>query len=158
MTRNPACFDRSLAEGHITASAWLTDRSGDRVLLTHHRKLERWLQLGGHADGDRDTLQVAITEAREESSLEVAVVSGAILDLDAHVIPARKDEPEHWHFDVRYALVARSEEFQVSEESLELSWVPIDQLDEYAVNDSILRMARKWKVLKKSTQSLSIGR
>src|SRR4051794_7952145 len=60
------CFHRSLAIGHLTGSAWLLDTTGGRVLLTHHRKLDRWIQLGGHADGDPDLLGVALREAREE--------------------------------------------------------------------------------------------
>ena len=59
------CFDRSLENGHVTGSCWLVDRAGDRVLLTHHKKLNKWLQLGGHADGDPDVLRVALKEGSE---------------------------------------------------------------------------------------------
>jgi 8-oxo-dGTP pyrophosphatase MutT (NUDIX family) len=115
------------------------------VLLTHHRKLGRWLQLGGHSDGDPDTLGVAQTEASEESGLCVRPLSEAVFDLDVHEIPARKGDPAHWHFDVRFALqVTGSEDFRVSGESLDLAWVPIDRLGEYTDEASMLRMARKW--------------
>ena len=63
---DPAVFERSHLAGHFTGSAWLVSADGERVLLTHHRKLGRWLQLGGHADGDADLAQVALREAEEE--------------------------------------------------------------------------------------------
>jgi 8-oxo-dGTP pyrophosphatase MutT (NUDIX family) len=143
---NPACFDRELLEGHITGSAWLVDGSGTRVLLTHHRKLGRWLQLGGHSDGNPDTLAVALQEAREESGLALAALSGEIFDLDIHEIPTRGAEPAHYHFDVRFALQAVGDEtFQISRESLDLAWVPLEELPQYSNEESVLRMARKWR-------------
>ena len=79
---NRDCFERHLAEGHLTGSAWILDRSRTRALLTHHRKLDCWIQLGGHADGDSDLLRVAAREAREESGLAVEPLAdpGEVLD------------------------------------------------------------------------------
>lgn len=140
------CFERDLWAGHITGSAWLVDRAGARVLLTHHRKLGRWLQLGGHSDGDPATLDVARKEAAEESGLAVRALSDEIFDIDLHEIPARRQDPAHYHFDVRFALtVEDSEAFRVSAESLELAWVPIDELPAYTDEYSVLRMAEKWR-------------
>jgi 8-oxo-dGTP pyrophosphatase MutT (NUDIX family) len=140
------CFDRDLWEGHVTGSAWLVDASGGRVLLTHHRKLGRWLQLGGHSDGQPEPLGVALKEAREESGLEVRSLSSEIFDLDIHEIPARREDPAHYHYDVRFAIqVVGSEAFRVSVESLDLAWVPIDRLEDYSDEESVLRMARKWQ-------------
>jgi 8-oxo-dGTP pyrophosphatase MutT (NUDIX family) len=139
------CFERDLWAGHVTGSAWLVNSARDAVLLTHHRKLGRWLQLGGHSDGNPDPLAVSLTEAREESGLEVAPLSPVVFDLDIHEIPARKQDPAHFHFDVRFALtVTRSEVFRVSPESLDLAWVPIERLADYTDEESMLRMARKW--------------
>ncbi|MEM7014452.1 MAG: NUDIX hydrolase [Verrucomicrobiota bacterium] len=140
------CFERSLAIGHVTGSCWIVDAAGERVLLTHHRKLQKWLQLGGHADGDSDVLRVALREAEEESGLsQIEPVSVEIFDLDIHKIPARKSEPEHEHFDVRFALQHRGDgAFQVSEESLDLAWIPIAELETVTTEESMLRMARKW--------------
>ena len=139
------CFERDLWVGHITGSAWLLNADRSAVLLTHHRKLERWLQLGGHSDGNPDPLAVALTEAREESGLQVAPLQRVIFDLDIHEIPARKQDPAHFHFDVRFALqVVGDESFRVSEESLDLAWVPIARLGEFTDEESMLRMARKW--------------
>jgi 8-oxo-dGTP pyrophosphatase MutT (NUDIX family) len=138
------CFERDCWAGHITGSAWLVNGSGTHVLLTHHRKLDRWLQVGGHSDGVADTLTVAITEAEEESGLPVRVLDKRIFDLDVHEIPARKSDPAHYHYDVRFVLEAREENFQVSPESHDLAWVPVDGLREYTGEESVLRMARKW--------------
>lgn len=139
-------FDREHAAGHFTGSAWLVSADGERVLLTHHRKLNRWLQLGGHADGDADLARVALREAEEESGLTDLVVENIIFDMDRHMIPARANEPEHWHYDVRYVVRATgSEAFAVSEESLALAWKSIRQLAEDPLADeSLQRMARRW--------------
>jgi 8-oxo-dGTP pyrophosphatase MutT (NUDIX family) len=141
----PRCFHRDCWAGHITGSAWLVDRTGDHVLLTHHRKLDIWVQLGGHSDGDPDTPAVARREAEEESGLRVQLLEPEIFDLDIHVIPARQHDPEHLHFDVRYAFVTRSgHNYRVSDESHDLAWVPVQRLHEYSREESMLRMARKW--------------
>lgn len=142
--RNP--FDRGNAHGHFTGSAWLVDASGERVLLTHHRKLQRWLQLGGHADGDSDLASVALREAGEESGLQGLTVEPGIFDVDQHWIPERKPEPGHWHYDVRYVVrTGGSEDFIVSDESLELAWVSIGELaSAQGTDESLRRMAHKW--------------
>lgn len=95
-------FVRERIAGHFTGSAWLVSGDGQRVMLTHHRKLDRWLQLGGHADGDADLAAVALREAEEESGLPgLSLESAAIFDLDRHWIPARGEVAGHWHYDVR---------------------------------------------------------
>jgi 8-oxo-dGTP pyrophosphatase MutT (NUDIX family) len=139
-------YSRERTTGHFTGSAWVVSADGQRTLLTHHRKLDRWLQPGGHADGDVDLARVALREAEEETGLRDLVVEEAIFDLDRHAIPARGPDPEHWHFDVRFVVRATgSEDFVVSEESHALAWRGIaDLLDEPHVDDSVRRMARKW--------------
>ncbi len=139
-------FERELAIGHFTGSAWLVSADGTRVLLTHHRKLGRWLQLGGHADGDTDLARVALREAGEESGLDRLVVEPAIFDLDRHRIPARGADPEHWHYDVRYVVHAGANEaFVVSDESHALAWREIAEVAQDASADpSVRRMAMKW--------------
>lgn len=141
-----ALFERSHPPGHFTGSAWLVSADGERVLLTHHRKLGRWLQLGGHADGDADLAQVARREAEEESGLVDLVVDAAIFDIDRHAIPARGSEPEHWHYDVRFVVRAMgSEDFAISEESLALAWKPVAEIaGDPSADESLRRMARKW--------------
>ncbi|MGN6281352.1 NUDIX hydrolase [Frateuria sp.] len=142
----PEAFERTHASGHFTGSAWLVSADGERVLLTHHRKLGRWLQLGGHADGDPDLARVALREAEEESGLVDLVVEPEIFDLDRHLIPARGSEPAHWHYDVRYVVRATaSEAFAVSEESFDLAWHSIRAIAQDPLADeSLRRMASRW--------------
>ncbi|WP_460832676.1 NUDIX hydrolase [Lysobacter humi (ex Lee et al. 2017)] len=139
-------FARERLAGHFTGSAWLVDRTGERVLLTHHRKLARWLQLGGHADGDADLARVALREAEEESGLTGLTLESGLFDLDRHWIPERHDVPAHWHYDARFVVRAGDDEaFVVGEESLDLAWRRVDSLvDDPDADDSVRRMARKW--------------
>lgn len=143
--QHSTCFERSLLEGHITGAAWILDRRRERVLLTHHRKLNAWLQPGGHADGDPDIRAVAAREADEETGLPgLRFLSESIFDLDIHRIPARGDIPEHLHYDVRFALQATdSEDYVVSDESHDLAWVPIEDVESYTTEESILGMVCK---------------
>ncbi|WP_196239474.1 NUDIX hydrolase [Dyella monticola] len=142
----PGVFLREHATGHFTGSAWLVSADGERVLLTHHRKLGHWLQLGGHADGDVELARVALREAEEESGLDGLQVDDDIFDLDCHLIPARGNESEHWHYDVRYVVRATHNEcFIVSDESLDLAWKPIRAIAaDMQADASLQRMARKW--------------
>lgn len=143
------CFDRSLAIGHVTGSAWITDQDRSHVLLTHHGKLDKWLQLGGHADGNPDVLQVALREAGEESGLtSLRPVRESIFDVDIHLIPARKTEPEHYHYDVRYLLEAdRGEPLQISSESKDLQWIRLTDVTRLTTEESVLRMVRRQQML-----------
>lgn len=146
---DPLAFARERLAGHFTGSAWLVSQDGQRVLLTHHRKLQRWLQLGGHADGDADLAGVALREAEEESGLCGLTLEGEVFDLDRHWIPERGEVPGHWHYDVRYVIRAGADEaFAVSEESLALAWVPIQALlIDPSADESLQRMARLWRAL-----------
>ena len=143
------CFNRQLSSGHITGSAWVLNRDGSEVLLTHHRKLDCWLQLGGHADGESEVLAVAIKEAEEESGLTgFTHIGPGIFDIDIHAIPARKNEPEHLHYDVRYVLrVDGSTEYTVSDESHDLRWVKPDDVKTLTSEESMARMVSKWKAM-----------
>ena len=143
---NADAFERSNQEGHFTGSAWLVSADGRRVLLMHRRKLGRWLQPGGHADGDVDLARVALREAQEETGVTDLCVDGDIFDIDRHRIPARANEPEHWHYDVRYVVRARTgESFVVNAESHALAWRPVDEVAaDGTLDPSLRRMARKW--------------
>jgi 8-oxo-dGTP pyrophosphatase MutT (NUDIX family) len=142
---HPDCFLRSCLEGHLTGSAWVVNRERTMTLLTHHRKLGKWLQLGGHADGEYDLLGVAQREAEEESGLrKVAPPTLKLFDVDRHRIPARKEVAEHWHFDLRFLFEADPKEaLTVSHESKELAWVGLDQVTSLNAEESMARLVRK---------------
>lgn len=142
----PVAFTRNRLAGHFTASCWLVSADGDRALLTHHRKLDRWLQPGGHADGDANLARVALREAEEETGVPELALEGGIFDIDRHRIPARAHEPEHWHYDVRYVIRAGADErFVVSDESHDLAWRPVTAIvSDPDYDGSLRRMARIW--------------
>ena len=143
---NVNCFERSLEIGHITASCWLLSRDGSSALMTHHAKLDQWLQLGGHCDGEADVLAVALKEAREESGInEIRPVSEDIFDIDIHLIPANNREKEHFHYDIRFLLqVDSDEQFVVSDESKQLQWVSKSFNELPTENKAVVRMFKKW--------------
>jgi 8-oxo-dGTP pyrophosphatase MutT (NUDIX family) len=146
VSSQPDCYKRELQIGHVTGSAWVVNRAGTHVLLTHHKKLNLWVQLGGHADGDADVFRVARREAEEESGLDrLEPVSEQLFDIDVHQIPARGNEPAHLHWDLRYAFrTAGGEAYRVSEESHDLRWIEIKSLQSVTAEESMLRMSRKW--------------
>lgn len=142
---NSDCFERHASAGHITGSALVTNFDYSKVLLTLHSKLNIWLQLGGHADGEGHIEQVALREAFEEAGLtrlglanielwakkqgDDAAVAGTTwipFDLDVHLIPARKSEAAHFHYDVRYLVVVDCAlPIVLSDESHDLRWMPL---------------------------------
>jgi 8-oxo-dGTP pyrophosphatase MutT (NUDIX family) len=148
----PRAYHRDHLPGHMTGSAWIVDETGEFVLLTHHAKLDKWLQPGGHADGEEEIFNVGIREAREETGLQtLTVLSTNIFDIDIHLIPARGDFPAHNHYDIRVLLQGRRDEpLLISEESHDLAWVHINELAKRTKgNTSMLRMALKGKAFLK---------
>jgi 8-oxo-dGTP pyrophosphatase MutT (NUDIX family) len=149
------CFERTCRPGHVTASAWVTTPAADRFLLVHHRRLDRWLQPGGHMDGDGDVAAAALREVREETGLQdLRLADGAAdltpLDLDIHIIPPRLDaagavvEDAHEHHDVRLWVIADGDLApQVSDESHAVRWFTADELHAVTDEESVLRMWRK---------------
>lgn len=149
ITHNPDCFERSLKIGHTTASAWLLDKTGDHALLLHHKKLNRWLQLGGHCDGEHNVIAVAIKEAQEESGIiNIKPVSSAIFDVDVHLIPANSRDAAHYHYDIRFLLQVTSDETIVqNHESNELRWFNKNKNELPTDERSVVRMFEKWCAL-----------
>jgi 8-oxo-dGTP pyrophosphatase MutT (NUDIX family) len=138
---------RARLEGHLTGSAFVLDARRERVLLLHHRRLDRWLQPGGHGEGEVDPRQIALREVEEETGLSAAQLlpfpDERILDVDVHAIPARPGEPEHLHLDLRFGFVAREgSEPRVSHESKALRWVPLAEPSALA-DAALVRALRK---------------
>jgi len=131
---------------HLTASCWILNPSADAILLLHHRKLDRWLQPGGHIeDCDNSWLEAALREAREETGIEsFQLLQEGIFDFDIHTIPARGDIPEHKHFDARFLLQAQQTNLNLSEESNDLQWFSPDKAASVIGGDPVMdRMLEK---------------
>lgn len=149
------CFERSCRPGHVTGAAWILSSDRRHVLLTHHRRLDRWLQLGGHADGQCDVAEVALREAREESGMrhfQLTPVAGAPLplDVDVHEVPPQYDisgrliEEAHEHHDIRFLMIANpGQELTVSDESRDLRWFVPEDVPTVTDEPSVLRMLHK---------------
>ena len=146
-----ACFSRTAFPAHFTGSALVVNADGSRALLHHHRKLDRWLQFGGHCDGDENVLRVAQREALEESGIDGLIVASARpFDLDIHEIPAHAAEPAHWHYDLRYVFIApQGAVHRRSAESNELRWFTADELERLPLDPGLQRMLRKWRSLQR---------
>ena len=164
---NPNCFESTHpprrgeeAEedmGHITGSAWVLDSDRKSVLLTHHKKLNKWLQLGGHSDGESNVIKTALREAIEESGIQkIRLVSEDIFDIDVHEFPQKKGALAHLHYDVRFCFIAEHENFVISDESNNLSWVPVEEIHAGDFEKSLKRMASKSLKLASANVSLDI--
>ena len=142
---DPRWWERSNPRGHVTASAWIVSADRSAALLVHHRKLNRWLQPGGHIESDTSVHAAAFREAREESGLaSLRPRERSIFDLDIHRIPARDDFPAHEHLDVRFLFEADSTEIpDCSTESYAVRWWPLHELSTSMTDESVLRMVRK---------------
>lgn len=148
------CFDRSLATGHVTGSAWVLNPARSHVLMLHHRKLDLWLQPGGHADGDPDITRVVLKETAEEAGVEpeqVRLVRDDVFDVDVHTVHASGRDPRHEHFDIRF-LVEIDDRVPLlgNDESHEVGWVPLGQVARFNNARSIYRMVQKTRRLKEA--------
>lgn len=149
VSNNEECFERTLIIGHVTASGWIVSEDRAKVLLMHHRKLDKWFQPGGHCDGHPDVRQVARKEVEEETGLqEFRLVSDQIFDVDIHEIPANTKDSAHFHYDIRFLFEADDARPILGNiESKEVKWVDLESVAGYNDSESILRMARKISVL-----------
>jgi len=141
---HPDCLLRSNLAGHLTGSAFVVDRDRKRLLLIHHKSLDRWLQPGGHADGDPDLAAVARREVLEETGLgDLELLVPGPFDLDIHTIPEKRGVPAHLHYDVRFLLAAEGSLTlrRAEREVNEAVWVPLKGLAELRLDASVLRPA-----------------
>lgn len=142
INKNPNCFDRA-NKGHITSSIWIVNAQQTHALLTHHKKFNLWVQLGGHNDGEFDCKKVAAKEALEESGIQnLTFLEEGVFDIDIHPIASQCTN----HYDIRYLMQAPANNiFTVSDESHNLAWVPLNQIATYTLHSSVLRMNEKFK-------------
>lgn len=148
-SKGEKAFSRNNLEAHFTASAWIINSITQEILLLHHKKLNKWLQPGGHADGEKDLEKVARKEVYEETGLKnLQLISKKVYDIDIHLIPENKGIPEHYHYDVRFAYFCeRKEETKINSESNDFQWIKIKQVASLTQEPSILRMVEKSKTI-----------
>jgi 8-oxo-dGTP pyrophosphatase MutT (NUDIX family) len=164
VARRPRCFERDEYDpGHITGSALVVSPRFDAVLLTLHGKLNLWLQLGGHADGHPEPHAAALREAEEESGTSGLTflayerlfpeLAGRLevplpFDFDVHAIPARRDAPAHYHYDVRYVILGDPQRpLAISDESHDLRWFPLEEARRLTSERSMQRQFDKLEAL-----------
>lgn len=143
---SPAPFSRAqFTPGHITCTGLVLAPDGDRLLLVHHRRLNRWLLPGGHIESDDlEIWDAARREVIEETGAVLAPNPAPLLaGLDVHGIPAGKGEPYHLHHDILFHFRATADSLQVSEESHSVAWCPPAEFDRYAVPDNVRRAYRR---------------
>jgi 8-oxo-dGTP pyrophosphatase MutT (NUDIX family) len=141
---HPDALVRTCADGHFTGSAFVVDATAERALLLFHTKLQRWLQPGGHADGDHELAGVALREATEETGIEGLRVMVPAIDVDVHEIPARGEMATHLHLDLRFVVVAPpGATVHGNHESEALRWSTPDELRALADEPGLLRLAER---------------
>lgn len=142
--QHPDALHRSCLEGHVTGSALVVDPSRCAALLIHHAKLDRWLQPGGHVDGNGDLAEAAVREATEEVGIQGLRVCEPAIDLDIHEIPERGDEPAHLHLDVRYLVLAPPGSAPtINHESFDARWVTREDPERLIASDELRRLVDK---------------
>lgn len=139
------CFDPGLGIGHFTAASWITCPNSQSVILLHHRKLNKWLQPGGHIEANETARQASLREAVEETGLNgLSLITENIFDIDIHMIPEINGHPPHFHFDIRYhytlpeLLTPRN-----NKESKEVKWVDLKLVPDFNHQPSLIRMVKK---------------
>ena len=156
LQNNENCYDRTNLSGHITAGGFICDKNG-KILLNHHKKSGMWFQFGGHSDGSSNSLEVAKREIMEEAGIkEIKLLSNGIFDIDVQTIPesVKKNEPEHYHYDINFLFLTYKDKFEISNESTEIKWVTISEARKL-VNPSdtgMHRMIDKFEILFKNKE------
>jgi 8-oxo-dGTP pyrophosphatase MutT (NUDIX family) len=154
---HPDALHRSCAPGHLTGSAFVYDASRDRFVMLHHTKLRKWLQPGGHADGDANLAAVARREATEETGIDGLTVVVPAIDIDIHLVEP-PHEPAHLHHDVRFLVLAPpGSAIHGNHESTAVRWVAADELDELGVDQSVTRLVEEGRRVARLTRRAEPG-
>ncbi|NMM48853.1 NUDIX hydrolase [Marinigracilibium pacificum] len=154
----PEAYTRKSNDAHFTASAILIDQYCEEILLLNHKKLGRWLQPGGHADGEKNLPEVSMKELHEETNALSAKLYDIIpFDVDIHKIPESGEVKEHYHYDLRFLWITdNKEEVRSNKESKGLKWVSISELADVTDEESFARIQRKLIAIS-SNILLSVG-
>lgn len=154
LTQNDDFALRSNLIGQLTGSAWIVNKEHTKVLLIHHKKLNKWLQIGGHIeDTDQNIEETVLREIEEESGISnvklLSSSSNLIYDIDIHTIPQKNDIAEHLHFDIRMLVEADENEALIpqNEEILAIKWYALNEIEDLTQNNSIKRMIDKMDTL-----------
>lgn len=141
LEQSPVPFSRhQFTPGHITCTGLVLAPDRVRVLLVHHRRLDRWLLPGGHVEPEDTAIEDAgRREVIEETGAVLAVGAAPLIGIDVHGIPARRDQPYHLHHDLLFFFRAESGECRVSEESRAVLWCTPDEFDRYDLPGNIRR-------------------
>lgn len=131
---------RTCRPGHLTGSALVVNHERDHFVLLFHRKLQRWLQPGGHADGDTNLARVALREATEETGIAGLKVWPDAIDVDIHLVSPPKEDA-HFHHDVRFLVLApKGADLVGNHESTDIAWVSLNELGDYKPDDGMRRL------------------
>ncbi len=145
LTMESDCFQRKSLHRHFTSSAWIVSEDSTKFLLLHHRKLNEWIQVGGHCDGDPDVLKVALKEAQEESGLKnLRLLWENIFHLDIHHVPHLGSTPQHLHYDICFIFQAYDDHTLIkNDESYDVRWFSKDEPFP-SHNSSVQNLYHKW--------------
>jgi 8-oxo-dGTP pyrophosphatase MutT (NUDIX family) len=152
-------YSRQNQWGHLTGSAWIVNHSLTRVLLILHGKYNRWVAPGGHVDAGETPFEAAVRETAEEVGIRSRLAKSYIFDLDVHGIPhsEKKNEPPHWHTDLRFIMFV-SDRVTIRLDENECAGVQWFEIDALLVNDdaNLKRMAQKTVAIRNALKIVTI--
>lgn len=142
---HPAAFNRhSYEPGHITSSAWILAEDTGQIAMIYHRRLNRWLQPGGHTEaGEFDGISTALRESQEELGLVLDPARSSLFDLDVHRIPETATQPSHFHYDLRYLCFTEQQPLVSDSDAAQAQWFTVTELETMNLDAGIQRMLAK---------------